>query len=183
MSTKRRASPDGGSLVTLRLELRREIPADSVVHSQMQACAARGIRFFTLASAGDSIETRSRLYDLVREGVIDDPSNDGTFMTLAEFSTQLFEPYYWRWADGQFIAAAGSEWIGLTSTQVHDTGAEFGVTVVSRAHRGQGVARALKLLALRFLRDAGVVSVTTRNSPLNEPILRLNGRLGFEPEG
>lgn len=53
------------------------------------------------------------------------------------------------------------------------------MTVVKRANRGQGVARALMLLALAYLGSQGWSSVVTRNDPRNEAVLRLNTRLGF----
>lgn len=171
-------APEEGVL-TLRLDLSLGVPSDAEVSAQVRRCAHDGIGFFTLASVGDSNDTRSRLYELVREGVVDDPSNDGTFIGFTEFSERLFELYYWRWAEGQFLAALGGEWVGLTNPQILDDGALFGVTVVKRAHRGKGVARALKLLALRYLRDAGVTTVVTRNSARNEAVLRLNRGLGF----
>lgn len=115
----------------------------------------------------------------MREGLVDDPASDGTFLSCEEFSERLFEPFYWRWAECQFLAAAGDEWVGLTNLQLRDEGAEFGVTVVTREFRGRGVARALKLQALAYLRRQGVASVATRNDPRNEAVLRLNTRLGF----
>lgn len=166
----------------LRLTLAGDSPTPADVEAALARCAGLELRYFTLAAAGDSVESRSLLYQLVREGVLDDPGGDGMFLSLEAFSDQLFEPYYWRWADCQFVAAAGDEWVGLTNLQLRDAGAEFGVTVVKRAYRRRGVARALKLLALAYLRDQGASSVVTRNDPRNEAVLRLNRRLGFEVE-
>lgn len=165
--------------MVLRLNLADASPSVG----EMEAAVARGVesglRFFTLATAGDSVESRSRLYELVREGVVDDPGSDGTFLDFEEFSEQLFEPFYWRWAECQFLAELGDEWVGLTNLQLRDTGAEFGVTVVKRAFRGRGVARVLKLLALDHLLKQGIGSVLTRSDPRNSAVLRLNRRLGF----
>ncbi len=165
------------------LVLRLDLEGDSPSHAEIEAALAigveSGLRCFMLETAGDSVESRSRLYELVREGVVDDPSNDGTFMGFEEFSEQLFEPFYWRWAECQFLAAVGDEWVGLTNLQLRDSGAEFGVTVVKRAFRGRGVARVLKLLALDHLRKQGVRLVLTRNDSRNSAVLRLNRRLGF----
>lgn len=55
----------------------------------------------------------------------------------------------------------------------------FGLTVVTRAHRGKGLARALKLLALEYAQSCGVDTIVTENHPENAPILRLNKTLGF----
>lgn len=167
-------------LVTLELDLASRTPPAAEVEACLERCAAMGVRFFTLAEAGDTPDTRRRLYELVSEGVVDDPGNDGTFMGFEEFSERLFEPFYWRWASCQVLAAKGGEWIGLTNLQLREGRvAEFGVTVVKRAHREQGIARALKLLALRRASDLGVETVRTWNHQANEPMLRLNERLGF----
>lgn len=168
------------TMLTLRLNLAKTGPFASDAKAAYEASAGVGVRFFTLAEVGDSPESRRRLYELVFEGVVDDPSNDGTFMEFEEFSENLFEPFYWRWAECQFIAAVGDEWIGLTNVQVREDGAVFGVTVVKRSFRGRGVARALKLLALDYLWTRGVETVETRNHPSNEAVLKLNRRLGFE---
>lgn len=166
------------NLLTLTLELATR-PA-SEMQLAVDGCAYEGIRFFALAEVEDTPDTRVRLYELVREGVIDDPSNDGTFMDPEEFSDRLFEPFYWRWAECQFLAAVGDEWVGLTNLQLPASGAQFGVTVVKRAFRRRGIARVLKLQALQYLHDRGTVSVTTRNDPRNTAVLRLNRGLGFE---
>ena len=140
----------------------------------------KGIRFFTLDGVGDTQEVRFKLYQLVREGVVDDPSGNGTFMDYEAFSEKLFEKYYWRWRDSQFIAAVGTDWIGLTNLQLRaeDKG-QFGVTVVKRAYRRQGIAKVLKLLALRHAHDQGVRFIGTRNDRGNIPIIRLNRALSF----
>src|SRR5690606_7738922 len=141
---------------------------------------AKGTRFFTLDNAGDTPVTRHRLYELVNELVIDDPSNDGTFMDYERFFEQLFVPFYWRWADCQFLAAREDEWAGLTNVQLRaGERAEFGVTVVKRDFWRQGIARVLKLLALQRLHTLGIKAVSTGNDPTNTSILRLNRSLGF----
>lgn len=54
-------------------------------------------------------------------------------------------------------------------------------TGVDVAHRGRGVATALKTAALRYAYDAGATAVTTHNDDTNEPILRANRALGMTP--
>lgn len=166
--------------LALELDLTSLAPAQAEIDECVTRCGELGVRFLRLAEVGDTPQTRLRLYELVREGVVDDPSNDGTFIEFEEFSDRLFEPYYWRWSDSQFIAATLGEWVGLTNLQLRERDvADFGVTVVKRAYRGLGIARALKLLALRHAVEVGVVTVRTRNDPRNSPILKLNRRLGF----
>lgn len=159
------------------------IPAlGAEAEAEVARCEEAGYRFFTLEEAGDSQGSRARLYQLVREGVVDDPATEGEFMEEGEFSDQLWGPYYWRWAHCQYLTAKEDEWVGLSNLQLPESGAQFGVTVVRRAHRGNGLAHALKLLALHYLQRESVPSVSTRNSAMNEPVLRLNRRLGFRLE-
>lgn len=174
------ANPSQRGMTALGLSLAESSPAPEILTSALARANAAGIRFFTLDAAGDTLDHRRKVFELVREGVVDDPSNDGTFMDFEEFSEHLFGAYYWRWSDAQFLAAAGDEWVGLTNLQLREaTRAEFGVTVVRRGYRRRGIARALKLLALDYLRRRGVRSVHTRNDPTNTPILCLNRDLGF----
>ncbi|MEV4628963.1 GNAT family N-acetyltransferase [Micromonospora sp. NPDC049523] len=71
--------------------------------------------------------------------------------------------------------------LGLTivSTQADDWYTVY--TGVDVAHRGRGVASALKTAALRQAYEAGAVAVTTHNDETNEPILRANRALGMAP--
>lgn len=167
------------SLITLEIGL-NEPPSPALLEEAIARATAQGIRFFTLSDAGDTLEARFSLYELVREGVVDDPSNDGTFMPFDDFSQNLFEPYYWRWANSQFLAAHSRTWVGLVNLQVREDGyGEFGVTVVRRAYRGKGIARALKLMALSHAHGLGLTCLRTRSDTRNAAILHLNRALGF----
>jgi GNAT superfamily N-acetyltransferase len=141
---------------------------------------AQGLRCFRLSDVGRGIEVRSSLYQLVRLGVLDTPGGEDDFVSFESFDAELFEPYYWRWADAQILAADGDLWVGLSNLQLRELErAEMGITVVRREYRRRGIARALKVIALSQARALGIVSVVTRNHPDNEPILRLNASLGF----
>lgn len=139
-----------------------------------------GYRFFTLAQAGDDETTRRKLYELVREGVCDTPGFTGEFESYRAFMERIYMPSYWQHAQSQFLAAHTGEWVGLSSfvKQVDGQGL-FGLTVVTRAHRGRGISHALKLLALQYARGSGVGAIVTENHPENAPILGLNKALGF----
>lgn len=142
--------------------------------------ARLGLRRLTLLDAGSGPRVRRELYALVRLGVVDTPGEDGVFVPFERFDAELFEPFYWRWADAQFFAADGERWIGLVNLQLRTAErAEMGITVVRRAYRRRGVARALKVLALRHARERGVDEVATWNHVGNKPILDLNTSLGF----
>ena len=167
-------------MLDLELNFTENPPVPDVLAATLAEVAASGIHFFTLDAVGDTPTSRFKLYELVRGGVIDDPSNDGTFMDYEAFSEQLFEAYYGRWSECQFLAADGDTWVGLSNVQLREGNqAEFGVTVVKRGYRRRSIARVLKLLALQRLHERGVRSVRTRNDPTNAAIVRLNRALGF----
>jgi GNAT superfamily N-acetyltransferase len=76
---------------------------------------------------------------------------------------------------------------GLTEVVVaaqHPTRADQYDTVVVPAHRGYGLGRALKARMLFELRSAEprVTEVQTWNAFENEPLLKVNSELGFQPD-
>jgi GNAT superfamily N-acetyltransferase len=76
---------------------------------------------------------------------------------------------------------------GLTEVVVpaqHPTRADQYDTVVVPAHRGYGIGRAIKARMLFELRSAepGVTEVQTWNAFENEPLLKVNAELGFQPD-
>ncbi len=139
-----------------------------------------GYHFFTLAQTPDDETTRRKLYALVREGVTDTTGFSGEFESFEVFAERLYVPSYRQHAESQFLAAYGDEWVGVSSL-VLDTAEEgkFGLTAVTRLHRGVGLARALKSLALRYAHALGVQTVVTENHPDNVAIRELNKTLGF----
>lgn len=139
-----------------------------------------GYRFLTLAQAGDNEATRRKLYGLVREGVYDTPGFTGEFESYEAFIERIYIRSYWLHAESQFLAAYADDWVGLSSFVGQPDGSGiFGLTVVTREHRGRGVARALKMLGLTFAKKNGVGKIVTENHPDNAPILGLNQALGF----
>lgn len=81
-----------------------------------------------------------------------------------------------------FVALEGEEVLGYaklafnperTDRAFHD------LTGVKRAHRGRGIARALKSAQIRWARERGYGSLQTSNEVRNEPIRRLNERHGY----
>jgi GNAT superfamily N-acetyltransferase len=86
--------------------------------------------------------------------------------------------------DATFVAVAGDEVVGyakfsLTAAQP-DT-AHHDLTAVKRAWRGRGIAGALKAAQIRWAKDNGYQELRTVNEQRNEPIRRLNARLGYRP--
>jgi GNAT superfamily N-acetyltransferase len=82
-----------------------------------------------------------------------------------------------------FVALAGGEVIGFASIDVFgesDTG-WHGLTAVSRAWRGRGIATALKRSQIEAARRLGLRRLMTESEERNEPMRRLNAKLGYGP--
>ena len=81
-----------------------------------------------------------------------------------------------------FAAVAGDEVVGfaeLWTTDARPTTAVHMMTGVRRAWRGRGIAGALKRAQIAWAKEAGYERLETSNELRNEPIRRLNERLGY----
>ncbi|TCP52179.1 RimJ/RimL family protein N-acetyltransferase [Tumebacillus sp. BK434] len=85
--------------------------------------------------------------------------------------------------DGSFVAIADGEVIGYAGiVEISDTAAEHLLTAVKRNWRGQGIASLLKNAQLVWAKQAGLHELITYNHQGNDPIQKLNARLGYQPE-
>lgn len=150
---------------------------------RVERAEAQGIRFLTLADAGNTVEAQRKLYELNRRTGRDIPGSDGTFPPFEDFRRFVFEARWFR-ADGQILAADGDRWVGLAAVgYTEETRMAYNAfTGVDREYRGQGLALALKLLAIRRAREFGATSMRTGNDSQNAPILAINRNLGYRPE-
>jgi GNAT superfamily N-acetyltransferase len=82
-----------------------------------------------------------------------------------------------------FVALSGGEVVGFASADVFgesDTG-WHGLTAVSRAWRGRGIATALKRSQIEAARRLGLRRLMTESEERNQPMRRLNEKLGYRP--
>lgn len=83
-----------------------------------------------------------------------------------------------------FAALTNGEVIGYSKLHLSDarpTVAASDMTGVKRAWRGRGIAGALKRAQIAWAKEHGYERLETANETRNEPIQRLNERLGFRP--
>jgi GNAT superfamily N-acetyltransferase len=81
-----------------------------------------------------------------------------------------------------FVALDGDEVLGyakLAFNPERTDRAYHDLTGVKRAHRGRGIARALKARQIAWAKEHGDGSLQTSNEVRNEPIRRLNERHGY----
>ena len=84
--------------------------------------------------------------------------------------------------EATFLALAGSEVVGYSKfslTEAQPTTANHDMTGVKRAWRGRGIAGALKRAQITWAKKQGYERLATQNELRNEPIRRLNERLGY----
>ena len=84
--------------------------------------------------------------------------------------------------EATFIALAGSEVVGYSKfslTAAQPTTANHDMTGVKRAWRSRGIAGALKRAQIGWAKEQGYERLATQNELRNEPIRRLNERLGY----
>jgi GNAT superfamily N-acetyltransferase len=83
-----------------------------------------------------------------------------------------------------FVALAGDEVVGYAKfhlSEARPAVATHDMTGVKRAWRGRGIARALKCSQIAWAKRSGFERIETSNEVRNEPIRRLNVRLGYQP--
>jgi mycothiol synthase len=80
-----------------------------------------------------------------------------------------------------FLALAGDEVIGYAVLQAAGDRAFHGLTVTRRDWRRRGVATALKHAEIAAAKRAGFRRLLTESEERNEPMRRLNEKLGFVP--
>ena len=81
------------------------------------------------------------------------------------------------------IALRGGAVVGITLTEVKENSAAYTfITGVARDARRRGIALALKLRALRALRERGVKLFGTTNDEQNAAMRGINRKLGYIPE-
>ena len=148
----------------------------------IDAVAATGIRFATLAALGDTPETRQKFYALNRATTLDVPGSDGTFPSFEQSMHWHFNAS-WFLPDGLIFALDGESFVGFCLVGYYaETKSMFNfMTGVDKAYRGRHLALALKLLAIRFAKAYGAAYIRTGNDSENAPMLAINRNLGYQP--
>jgi mycothiol synthase len=80
-----------------------------------------------------------------------------------------------------FIALAGDEVVGYAALQIFGDEAHHGLTATRRDWRRRGVASALKRAEIAAAKRAGFRCLVTESEERNDPMRRLNEKLGFVP--
>jgi GNAT superfamily N-acetyltransferase len=147
-----------------------------------KANVPEGVKIVTLA------EERARdpgclrgIFDMVNEIGPDIPNPDVyTATTYEMFLSGIENPDSLH--DAYFLAKDGSRYVGISNLWRSEGSPDVlyqGLTGVVRAHRGRGLAWALKMRTIAYAREHGFRQIRTWNNTMNRPILSINEALGF----
>ena len=167
----------GFEIVSREIGLELELASASL----QEPAPSDGIELVCLA---DRPELAEGMYEVAGEAIRDVPGSEEYVMFPREEFVQrhLHRPH--GLAEGTFVALAGDEVVGyakLRSAGARPGVAVNGLTAVKRAWRGRGIAGALKQTQVAWAAGAGYERLVTGVEERNEPIRRLNERLGYRP--
>ncbi|MDI6773518.1 MAG: GNAT family N-acetyltransferase, partial [bacterium] len=101
--------------------------------------------------------------------------------TQEEFLAQEVR-HPWALLDAFFLAKRGNLYVGESVLKRSDGDPGLlrqQLTAVLPAHRGQGIAMALKVATIAYAQERGYRVIRTFNSSRNEVMLAINARFGF----
>lgn len=140
-----------------------------------------GIRFTTLADEGLE-QGEVNLHELYKETMLDIPGFTGKVPEITEWRK------WYLMANGYapeqvLIAADGDRYVGVTNVlhNAQTNGMYHEYTGVSQAYRRRSIGLALKVKAIEMAISRKADYIRTDNDSLNEPILTINRRLGYQP--
>lgn len=142
-----------------------------------------GVRLVTLAEemARDAEGSLRKAFEIREVCRRDIPSVDRpTAGSFDRFRREVEGPQLLR--DGFFLATLDGDYVGVSDLyrdSDNPEGLYQGLTGVHPAHRGKGIAMALKLQTVRYARAHGKKLIKTWNDTGNRPMLRINEAMGF----
>ena len=135
-----------------------------------------GVRIVSRVEEPDLLEG---MYAIGVQADEDIPGSDGV-MTFEQWkASEIDKPS--RRPELCFIALTGDEVIGYAALMVFGDEAHHGLTATRRDWRRRGVASALKRAEIAAAKNAGFKRLTTESEERNEPMRKLNEKLGFVP--
>jgi mycothiol synthase len=167
---------DAGSLLFAErhgfVESDRQVEQVKVVGEEERPQIPDGVRFVTVAEQPDLLRDA---YELGVEGWADMATTVPVTISLEDWlRDEATIP------EGSFVALAGDEIVGFSGLCRQPDGVvEDGLTVVRRAWRRRGLARALKQAELAWASANGIAEVVTWTQRGNDAMRALNEKLGY----
>src|SRR4051812_4291566 len=136
----------------------------------------KGVRVATRAEEPDRLDA---MYAVGVQADEDIPGSEGV-QTFEQWKAhEIDRPT--RRPELCFIALAGDEVVGYAALQVFGDEGHHGLTATRRDWRRRGVAAALKRAEIAAAKRAGFKRLLTESEGRNEPMRRLNEKLGYLP--
>jgi mycothiol synthase len=135
-----------------------------------------GVRVVSRVEEPDRLEG---MYAVAVQADEDIPGSSGV-QTFQEWRAQEIDKPVRR-PELCFLALAGDEVVGYAGLAVYGDDVFHGLTATRRDWRRRGVATALKCAEIAAAKRAGFRRLLTESEERNEPMRRLNEKLGFVP--
>jgi mycothiol synthase len=160
----------------VRVGAEKALVLELAAHEAAPVEPPEGVRIVTRVEEPDRLE---EMYAVAVQGDEDIPGSTGT-QTFEDWRAhEIDKPN--RRPELMFLALAGDEVVGYAGLQAYDEQAFHGLTVTRRDWRRRGVAIALKRAEIAAAKEAGFKRLLTESEERNEPMRRLNEKLGFVP--
>lgn len=146
--------------------------------------AAQGLRLVRAVDVAAGPELDARIYALHNRlwrdmpGIEPDEQDTPREQFVRDALDNHGHDRKWVW-----VAADGDRWAGMTAWMRREAGSAYTwFTGVDREYRGRGIALALKVAAVAAGKAAGIPVMRTNNHSANQPMLKVNRKLGYQPE-
>lgn len=143
---------------------------------------ASGIRLTTMGTENQGEAGLRKYYDLSSQTAADMPNWEGRpFPEFDWWKERLKDDPYWK-PEGIMIAADGDRWVALSQVVHQPSGRYYnGYTATHPEYRGRGLALAVKVKSIEYVRSKGAPAIRTNNHSANAPMLAVNRKLGYIP--
>ena len=134
---------------------------------------------FPLVTFAERPELAPALFEIARQSYCDQPGrSEQRLESIEAWRTWGLDPHP---PEAYFIAIDGSTVLGYGFFEVNDEEWTHGFTAVARAHRGRGVAGAIKRRQIAWAKEHDLRTLRTANERRLEGMLALNRRFGYRP--
>lgn len=143
---------------------------------------AEGLRFADLTEVGMAEENLHRFYEFIGPIISDMPGAAGRERAPYErWRRHMGQDVYFD-PKGTILALDRERWAAFAVVRPLPSGVLTNAfTGVERSYRGRGLALGTKVVALTYAKSLGARSITTSNHSVNQPMLAINRRLGYQP--
>lgn len=170
--------------MTLDLAAFDDRPYDAIIDS----LKGQGFQFTSMEQLGDTEEARRRLYRLNDTAAATTPGSDGehSWGSFDDFQTRVCSSDWYK-PGGQMVVieTATGEWAAMSAiTRFEGTDYAYNLfTGVDPRYRGRKLGQAVKVVALRYARQALQVDrVRTHHNTLNLPMIAIDRKFGYVSE-